>query len=71
MTGIALVEVYHLDSAASSKLANISTRGFVKTGESITFAGFVLIFFWRGRARSRSHVRNCLFYVLTVFERPE
>lgn len=43
MTGIALVEVYHLDSAASSKLANISTRGFVKTGESIRFAGFVLI----------------------------
>ena len=31
-TGVGLVEVYDLDSAAASKLANISTRAFVGTG---------------------------------------
>ena len=31
-TGVALVEVYDLDPAAASKLANISTRAFVSTG---------------------------------------
>src|SRR5438874_13807792 len=32
-TGIAVVEVYDLDLSASSQLANISTRGFVDTGD--------------------------------------
>lgn len=40
-TGIALVEAYDLDLAASSKLANISTRGFVGTGDDIMIGGFV------------------------------
>jgi PKD domain len=40
-TGIALVEVYDLDPFANSKLANISTRGFVQTGDSVMIAGFV------------------------------
>ncbi|MEO8043500.1 MAG: hypothetical protein ABI674_01225, partial [Spartobacteria bacterium] len=31
-TGVGLVEVYDLDAAAASELANISTRGFVETG---------------------------------------
>jgi hypothetical protein len=39
---VALVEVYDLDPAAASKLANISTRAFVSTGGEIMIAGFIL-----------------------------
>ena len=38
---MALVEVYGL-GASASKLANISTRGFISTGNNIVIAGFVL-----------------------------
>ena len=41
-TGVALVEVYDLDTAAASKLGNISTRGFVRTGDNVMIGGFVL-----------------------------
>jgi hypothetical protein len=41
-TGTALVEVYDLDPAAASKLANISTRAFASTGTDIMIAGFIL-----------------------------
>ncbi|HWM26693.1 MAG TPA: hypothetical protein VNP98_17890 [Chthoniobacterales bacterium] len=41
-TGVALIEVYDLDPAAASKLANISTRAFVQTGDDIVIAGFIL-----------------------------
>jgi len=41
-TGIALVEAYDLSQAVASKLANISTRGFVETGNDIMIAGFIL-----------------------------
>jgi hypothetical protein len=40
--GIALVEVYDLDTAAASKLANLSTRAFVGTGSNVVIAGFIL-----------------------------
>ena len=40
--GVALVEVYDLDTAAGSTLANLSTRGFVQTGENVMIAGFVV-----------------------------
>jgi hypothetical protein len=40
-TGVALVEVYDLNQAAG-KLANISTRALVGTGNDITIAGFIL-----------------------------
>jgi hypothetical protein len=40
-SGLALVEVYDLDQAAS-KLSNISTRAFVSTGANIMIAGFIL-----------------------------
>ena len=39
-TGIGLVEVYDLDAASDSKLANISTRGFVQTGDDVMIGGF-------------------------------
>jgi len=38
-TGIGLAEVYDVDSGADSKLANISTRGFVSTGDNVMIAG--------------------------------
>jgi hypothetical protein len=41
-TGIGLVEAYDLDEAANSKLANISTRGFVETGDNVMIGGFIL-----------------------------
>jgi hypothetical protein len=37
-----LIEVYDLNQAALSKLANISTRAFVSTGDDIVIAGFML-----------------------------
>ena len=40
-TGIALIEAYDLDPFANSKLANISTRGLVQTGDNVMIAGFV------------------------------
>lgn len=41
-SGVALVEVYDLNAGVSSKLANISTRAFVETGDSIVIAGFIV-----------------------------
>jgi len=41
-SGVALLEVYDLNQAAASKLANISTRAFVSTGTDIVIAGFIL-----------------------------
>jgi hypothetical protein len=41
-SGVALVEVYDLNPAADSKLANLSTRAFVSTGDNIVIAGFML-----------------------------
>ncbi|HWX16868.1 MAG TPA: hypothetical protein VNY07_09805 [Chthoniobacterales bacterium] len=41
-TGIALVEAYDLDSAAASKLGNISTRALVQTGNNVMIGGFII-----------------------------
>jgi len=41
-TGIGLLEVYDLDTAANAKLTNISTRGFVQTGDNVMIGGFIL-----------------------------
>jgi hypothetical protein len=41
-TGIGLVEVYDDDPEADSQLANISTRGFVQTGDNVMIGGFML-----------------------------
>jgi hypothetical protein len=42
-TGIALVEAYDLGSGVDSKLANISTRGLVQTGDNVLIGGFILL----------------------------
>ena len=41
-TGIAVVEAYDLAQGANSKLANISTRGFVDTGDNVLIGGFII-----------------------------
>ena len=40
--GIGLVEVYDLDTAGISKLANISTRGRVQLGDNVMIGGFIV-----------------------------
>jgi len=40
-TGIGVVEVYDLNQAANSKLANIATRGFVETGNNVMIGGLI------------------------------
>lgn len=40
--GIGLVELYDLSPAANSELANISSRGFVLTGNNVMIGGFIL-----------------------------
>ena len=40
--GIALVEVYDVDSWAGAELPNMSTRGFVGTGDNVMIAGTIL-----------------------------
>src|SRR5262249_4636994 len=41
-SGVALVEGYDLDSTATSKLGNVSTRGFVQTGANVMIAGVIV-----------------------------
>jgi CSLREA domain-containing protein len=42
-TGLGVVEVYDLDPAANSKLANIATRGLVQTGDNVLIAGTIVV----------------------------
>ena len=41
-SGVALIEIYDLDQGVDSKLANLSTRAFLSTGDNIVIAGFLL-----------------------------
>lgn len=41
-SGVGLVEVYDLDQNVPAKLANISTRALVSTGDGVVIAGFIL-----------------------------
>ncbi len=41
-TGIAVVEAYDLSQKPGSKLANISTRGRVETGDNVMIGGFII-----------------------------
>jgi len=41
-TGVGLVEVYDTNQTANSQFANISTRGFVQTGDNVMIGGFIL-----------------------------
>jgi cytochrome c peroxidase len=50
-TGTGILEIYDLNPAADSKLANLSTRAFVGTGDNILIAGFTV-----GNADSVDHI---------------
>ena len=41
-TGVGIAEVYDLDAASPAKLANISTRGFINTGDDVMIGGFIV-----------------------------
>ena len=41
-SGVGVVEVYDLAQAANSQLANISSRGFVDTGDSVMIGGLIV-----------------------------
>jgi hypothetical protein len=41
-SGVGLIEIYDLNSAANAKLANISTRGSVQLADNVMIGGFVL-----------------------------
>lgn len=42
-SGVALMELYDLDSGIGSRLANISTRGRVQTADNVMIAGVIVI----------------------------
>jgi hypothetical protein len=42
-TGIGVVQVFDLDRTVDSKLANISTRSLVQTGDNVLFAGTIVL----------------------------
>jgi hypothetical protein len=42
-TGVGLIELYDLALGADSKLANISTRGFVQTGDNVLIGGMIVL----------------------------
>lgn len=41
-SGVALVELYDLTPASNSRIANISTRGKVETGDNVMIGGFII-----------------------------
>ena len=41
-TGVGLVEIYDLAQGANSQLANISSRGFVDTGDNVMIGGLIV-----------------------------
>ncbi len=41
-TGVGIAELYDLDAASPAKLANISTRGFINTGDDVMIGGFIV-----------------------------
>jgi hypothetical protein len=41
-TGVGLVEVYDLEAASQAKVINISTRGFILTGENVMIGGLIV-----------------------------
>ena len=40
-TGVGLMEVYDINPAFFAELTNVSTRGFVGTGQSVMIGGFI------------------------------
>jgi hypothetical protein len=53
-TGVGLLEIYDTNAAADAQLGNISTRGFVLSGNNVMIGGFIL----GGGSNSRVAVRG-------------
>src|SRR5262249_59978842 len=41
-TGLGLVEVFEADASVVSELSNISTRGFVQSGDGVMIGGLII-----------------------------
>src|SRR4029077_11195970 len=41
-SGIGVVEIYDLDPGITSQLANVSTRGFIGTGDDVMIGGVII-----------------------------
>jgi hypothetical protein len=65
--GVGLVEAYDLNAAANARLANISTRSFVDTGDNVMIGGFIL---GNGSANARVLIR-AIGPSLTAFGVPD
>ena len=52
-TGLGVIEAYDLDTTVDSRLANISTRGLVLTGDNVLIAGTIVV----GQAPQRVLIR--------------
>jgi arylsulfate sulfotransferase len=61
-TGIGLFEAYDLTSATDAKLANISTRGAVGTGDNVLISGFII-----GDVNSATVILRAIGPSLTAF----
>lgn len=59
-TGIGVVELYDLDQAAPANPANISTRGFVESGDNVMIGGFIV-----GGSQSRTVLARAIGPSLT------
>lgn len=42
-TGIGLVEIYDVDPGSGSRLANVSSRGLVQTGDAVLIGGLIVV----------------------------
>jgi hypothetical protein len=42
-TGVGIVEAYDLNATSGSLLSNISTRGFVQSGDNVMIGGFIVV----------------------------
>ena len=42
ITGTGIVEIYDLEPTSGSRLANVSTRGLVQTGDNVMIGGFIV-----------------------------
>jgi hypothetical protein len=42
-TGIGVVQIYDVDPSGNAKLANISSRGLVQTGDNVLIAGMIVV----------------------------
>jgi hypothetical protein len=64
-TGIGVVELYDLDTAAPANPGNIATRGFVETGDNVMIGGFII-----GGSQNRTVLARAIGPSLTAFGVP-